>query len=212
MKITKTQLKRIIKEELEAVMAGGEIGDQIFSDDELEGPPEDIVVDTGLEGEEMITEDAGLASIPTGTLLGIAATSFIVTSAGIAAGNLVAQVAGLMLGAAKAKYVEKTKQWKRDAFQAQLAKGEDILKKIEDHLSANKELLALAEENHGRWSEETRERKRELAKEFAVAVEKAIGEAIVATGHEDTTMPSGMARSIQRRAMAHGKRLGKPAK
>jgi hypothetical protein len=59
MKITKTQLKRIIKEELEAVMGGDE---NLGIDDLLKEPVE--IPDSGLN------EDAGIISVPLAVVLG----------------------------------------------------------------------------------------------------------------------------------------------
>ena len=59
MKITKTQLKRIIKEELEAVMGGDE---NLGIDDLLKQPVE--IPDSGLN------EDAGIISVPLAVVLG----------------------------------------------------------------------------------------------------------------------------------------------
>ena len=212
MKITKSQLKRIIKEELEAVMAGAESfpGDgetPVLSPEEL-----------GLEGVGMIAE-VGLGTITLGVVLGLAAF----TAAGAvasAAKSILGRGFKLAAHAAKAKMEElEAQEWAKDRVTAQ-----ESLDQIAASLDADEELNALAAEYHeltdqvmntpkkggikglrGTEYADIRKRQKEVAYRFAEAVKAAVKRAIQGVA-PDTELPSSMARRVVDAATQHGRR------
>ena len=234
MKITKKQLKQIIKEELEAVMAGAESfpGDgktPVLSPDEL-----------GLEGGGMIAE-VGVGTITLGVVLGIAAWKGV---------GLVATAAKSILGGSLRLASRAANNLANDLANqikaAEVEKAQEILNQVATVLDADEELNALAAEYHkltdqvrtphagdpgpgsvwpprdtspnpsqwdmpgvkgarGPWPTAIRKRQKEVAYKFAEAVKAAVSSAIQDVA-PDGSAPDRLAQDVVRLARKHARR------
>jgi len=206
MKITKKQLKQIIKEELEAVMAGAESfpGDgktPVLSPDEL-----------GLEGGGMIAE-VGVGTITLGVVLGIAAWKGV---------GLVATAAKSILGGSLRLASRAANNLANDLANqikaAEVEKAQEILNQVATVLDADEDLNALADEYHkltdqvggikGRRGTEyadIRKRQKEVAYKFAEAVKAAVSSAIQDVA-PDGSAPDRLAQDVVRLARKHARR------
>jgi hypothetical protein len=212
MKITKSQLKRIIKEELEAVMAGAESfpGDgetPVLSPEEL-----------GLEGVGMIAE-VGLGTITLGVVLGLAAWK----AAGIV-GSAAKSILGVGLRRAQHAVEAKMEELEAQAWAKDKETAQEIIDQIGAVLDGDPQLDALAAEYHkltdqvmntpkkggikglrGTEYADIRKRQKEVAYQFAEAVKAAVSSAIQDVA-PDTELPRSMSRDVVDLARKYGRR------
>jgi hypothetical protein len=160
MKLTKSQLKRIIKEELESVLSEEEVS----LEDELFGPEAMIEIPTA-----QLNEDLGVLTIPLGVVLAIGATAGLFAAPRILKGFLTA----------RSRIFQKDLEAKAQMeyrLVAEILSSDVVLKmKIEKYL----EVLDVVENNKGKRSPELaliRKQKTPLSKEITADIQDKMRE------------------------------------